>query len=199
MYEVNPAKKGHAMSKLNENTIAAYEAMGFKRWIKGSMDRLYINVTRLGLEVDYYKTGNVSSATWQGESISNADARRLLGSKVYVDVNTGELNVSTSYRECYDTISVEDAAKAYVAEVEASLAQVSTEVETKRAEITTAFELFSAECLRGAETDEQKAIVMDTCAKVVAMIAVMDYYELTAIDTTSKAAMQALARKGFAA
>ena len=78
---------------LDERQIKTYEAKGFKRWTKGSMDRLYINVTDLGLEVSYYKTGNVSSARWCGESISNSDGRRFLASKVFVDVKTGTLNV----------------------------------------------------------------------------------------------------------
>jgi len=58
---------------INEQTIAKLEAAGFNRWTKGGHDRLYIDVTKLGLEVAYYNTGNVRKATWQGESVSNAD------------------------------------------------------------------------------------------------------------------------------
>ena len=33
---------------LTAETIAKFEAAGFNRWAKGSMDRLYINTTALG-------------------------------------------------------------------------------------------------------------------------------------------------------
>lgn len=103
---------------LTAETIAKYEAAGFKRWTKGSMDRLYVNATTLGLEVSYYKTGNVSSAKWQGERISNADARRLLSSKVWVDIATGELHVRTDYYNGIDEdMTLESVASAYVAAI----------------------------------------------------------------------------------
>lgn len=72
------------------------------RWarIGGGRDRLYINVTKLGLEVEYYKTGNVRDAKFEGETMSNASGRRMLAAKVYVDVADGELHVSApSYVE----------------------------------------------------------------------------------------------------
>lgn len=101
------------MTTITNEIIAKLESKGFNRWTKGNMDRLYINAKDLGLEVDYYKTGNVSSATWQGEHISNADARRLLESKVWIDVKTGELHVNTSF-DLFDAMSVEEAAQAYI-------------------------------------------------------------------------------------
>lgn len=101
---------------LSNETIAKYEAKGFRRWTKGSMDRLYINMAELGLEVSYYGTGNVRSAKWQGEVVSNADGRRLLSSKVWVDVETGEIHVRTSFERHYNVEeSVESVAAAYVA------------------------------------------------------------------------------------
>lgn len=105
---------------MTEETIAKYEAKGFKRWTKGSMDRLYIDVTKLGLEVSYYKTGNVSSATWCGERISNADARRFMSSKVYVDVKTGELHVqdrTTTDWHVFDQPTIEDKARELITTV----------------------------------------------------------------------------------
>lgn len=109
--------------KLTEKQIAAYEAKGFKRWTKGNMDRLYINVQQLGAEVDYYNTGNVRYAEWQGEQVSNADGRRLLASKVWIDVETGELHVRTEFNFGHhdDVKSVEDAAREYVAAIDAEL------------------------------------------------------------------------------
>jgi hypothetical protein len=106
------------MSALTEKQIAAYEAKGFKRWTKGNFDRLYIKATKLGAEIDYYKTGNVRNATWRGVYVSNADGRRLLASKVFVDVKTGELHVNTSF-SAYGTESLEDAAKSLIASIDA--------------------------------------------------------------------------------
>lgn len=83
------------MTKLNEKQIEKLEAKGFKRWTKGSYDRLYINPEDYGVEYDYYKTGNISSVKLNGERVSNADGRRLKASKVYIDVETGELHVKT--------------------------------------------------------------------------------------------------------
>lgn len=57
----------------------------------------------MGLDVDYYKTGNISRATRNGELISNRQASRIIEtySKAYVDLKTGDvLGVSASpYRE----------------------------------------------------------------------------------------------------
>lgn len=97
------------MTRLTDLQIDRAEAAGFRRWTKAGKDRLYINATELGLEVAYYKTGNISSAKWCGERISNADARRLLGSKVYVDVATGELHVATDFGN-YDMPTLEERA-----------------------------------------------------------------------------------------
>ena len=72
--------------------IGALEAKGFKRWQKGKMDRLYINAKELGLECTYYNTGNIRSASFNGERISNSEARRIRDAKTYIDVATGELH-----------------------------------------------------------------------------------------------------------
>lgn len=57
------------------------------RWTKGRFDRIYFNWEQMGLEVEYYNTGNISSATWKGEEISNSEAYRIAGCKVWIDVN----------------------------------------------------------------------------------------------------------------
>ena len=76
-----------------ENTmIKRLEEKGFKRWVKGDMDRLYINATDMGLDIGRYKTGNISYAAWDGETISHAEGARLLGAKTYIDVKTGKLH-----------------------------------------------------------------------------------------------------------
>ena len=76
---------------LGENIIADLESKGFKRWQKGTFDRLYVNASVLGLECTYYKTGNISSATFNGEHISNSEGYRLKAAKTYVDINKGTI------------------------------------------------------------------------------------------------------------
>lgn len=87
---------------MDEKDIAKLLAAGGKRWSKGGKDRIYFDAKTLGLEVERYGTGSVRSAEWQGESISNADARRLLGSKVYVDCADGSLHVDTDFYDTYN-------------------------------------------------------------------------------------------------
>lgn len=112
------------MTKLSQKQIDAYEAKGFNRWTKGNMDRLYINTKQLGAEISYYNTGNVSNAKWRGELVSNADGRRLLATKVWVDVNTGELHVNTSFYCSYiDALEVEEAAQELIDSIESELAE----------------------------------------------------------------------------
>ncbi|MFD0405636.1 hypothetical protein [Kitasatospora sp. NPDC127116] len=71
-------------------------ALGGRRWQKNGMDRIYINdwSAFAGLDVAYYGTGNISSASWHGERISNSQARLILGSltKVWFDVADGKLH-----------------------------------------------------------------------------------------------------------
>lgn len=82
---------------MTEERIKKLEELGFKRWTKGSYDRLYINATLIGLELDYYKTGNISSARWNGMTISHAEGGRMKAAKTYIDVATGE--VHSDYEE----------------------------------------------------------------------------------------------------
>ena len=49
---------------MSEKDIAKLLEAGGKRWSKYGKDRIYIDVETLGLEVSYYKTGNVSHAAW---------------------------------------------------------------------------------------------------------------------------------------
>lgn len=83
-------KKAWAQAKAAMK-IQKFEAAGFKRWIKGDMDRLYINAETLGLEYSCYKTGNISSSSFRGESISHRKAGEMLNAKIWVDVKTGKL------------------------------------------------------------------------------------------------------------
>lgn len=77
--------------KLTEEQITKLEEKGFKRWQKPGIDRLYINATTLGLECDYYKTGNIKYAEFCGEQISNSRARDYKAAKTYINVENGRI------------------------------------------------------------------------------------------------------------
>lgn len=76
---------------MTEQSIAKLEAEGFKRWQKGTYDRLYVNASALGLECEYYKTGNIRNAYFRGERVSNSEGYRMKAAKTYVDVKTGNV------------------------------------------------------------------------------------------------------------
>ena len=69
-----------------ENRIAELEALGFRRWQKNGMDRMYINASTLGLICVYRKSGTISDAEFRGESISNSQARKMADAKTYIDL-----------------------------------------------------------------------------------------------------------------
>ena len=71
---------------MSEERIAELVAKGFKRWTKGNIDRLYINAAQLGLVCSYYNTGNVKYAEFNGEQISNSQARRYKAAKTFIDI-----------------------------------------------------------------------------------------------------------------
>lgn len=75
---------------MTEQMIKKLEEKGFKRWEKAGYDRLYINLSILGLDYGRYKTGNISWATFQGEEISNSQCRRYLATKVYIDLKQND-------------------------------------------------------------------------------------------------------------
>lgn len=108
------------MTKLNDKQIAAYEAKGFNRWTKGNMDRLYINARDYGCKFDYYNTGNIRNCYFNGERVSNAEGYRFKSTKVYIDVKTGELSITTSTD--------------YEDEIRAAVEAIITEVENELAE-----------------------------------------------------------------
>ena len=64
---------------------------GFKRWTKNGKDRLYINASQLGLECEYYHTGNIKNAEFRGEHISNSQAYRYKAAKTYVELGPDRL------------------------------------------------------------------------------------------------------------
>lgn len=69
--------------------------MKFNAWKRNNEDvRVYVNCWEeaIGLEVDYYNSGNIKRATLDGEKISNSAARRILSGKVWFD-QEGELHL----------------------------------------------------------------------------------------------------------
>lgn len=94
--ETKPAEQPKEKAGFTDNEIKTLTDRGFNRWTKKLsngkvMDRLYIKPEYLGLELTRYKSGNISSAKFNGEAISNSEARRIEGTKCYVDVATKEV------------------------------------------------------------------------------------------------------------
>lgn len=94
--ETNPAEQSKEKAGFTDDEINTLTDRGFNRWTKKLsngkvMDRLYIKPEYLGLELTRYKSGNISSAKFNGETISNSEARRIEGTKCYVDVATKEV------------------------------------------------------------------------------------------------------------
>ena len=76
---------------IDDALVAKLIAKGGKRWTKGKYDRIYFGATKLGLEVEYYNTGNVRRGYFNGEPmLSNSETRRYLSAENYINVNTGE-------------------------------------------------------------------------------------------------------------
>lgn len=119
--------------KLNEKQIAALEEKGFRRWTKGTMDRLYINAETMGLEIERRKSGSVSSAYYRGERISNNLGSAMAYAKTYIDIATGELHATNwtleqDAQQLYDE-TMEALEASEVAETESATEQ-ATDAET---------------------------------------------------------------------
>ena len=77
---------------MTDTMITKLEAKGGKRWIKGNMDRMYFNATAIGLELEYYKTGNIRDASFRGTGLSNSMGGRYKAAKTYIDLATGDVH-----------------------------------------------------------------------------------------------------------
>lgn len=60
--------------------------MGFNRWQKNGMDRMYINAGTLGLVCTYRRSGSISNAEFRGETISHSQAYKMKAAKTYIDL-----------------------------------------------------------------------------------------------------------------
>ena len=80
---------------LTEEGIEKLVALGATRWSKYGKDRISLKALskELGLEFERYNTGNICSATFKGETISNSKCGRMLGQieKAFVDITTSEI------------------------------------------------------------------------------------------------------------
>lgn len=97
---------GGESGTITQKNVDKLIEMGATRWQKGDKDRLYFNSAGdkiVGLETDAYKTGNIRSATLNGEKISNGEATRIFEvySKGYIDLKTGDVYLSgrSEYRK----------------------------------------------------------------------------------------------------
>lgn len=110
---------------MNEKMIEKLAAKGFNRWTKGKYDRMYINAKDLNLDCEYYKTGNIHSATFRGEGVSNSEAYRMKAAKTYIDITTGEVVSDNRYLK----EAAEEVLEAVKAEIEAEEAAETKETE----------------------------------------------------------------------
>lgn len=89
---------GGAKGTFTQAAVDDIISNGGNRWTKYGKDRLYLGNLAYsvgGLDVSRYKTGNISGASIDGETISNSGARRLLNvtSDMYINLQTGGINV----------------------------------------------------------------------------------------------------------
>lgn len=112
---------------MTDTMIAKLEAKGGKRWIKGNMDRMYFNATVLGLELEYYKTGNIRDASFRGTGLSNSMGGRYKAAKTYIDLATGDVHSD------FDCLA--DAVRELIAQAEEEIkAETDAEEETAETE-----------------------------------------------------------------
>lgn len=85
--------------RMTDEQIKMLENAGFHRWTKYEKDRLYVTEEAVGLDISRYNTGNVSSASLNGEGISNSEAKRILSGidGAFVDVETSKLVVKSPF------------------------------------------------------------------------------------------------------
>lgn len=80
---------------MTATTITAQQilALGGREWTgRNGQQRIYLDWPELaGLKIKRYKSGSISSATINGELISNRKAGMLLAARVWYDVEAGEL------------------------------------------------------------------------------------------------------------
>lgn len=117
------------MSEQKKYTAEQLIAAGGRLWevFEKNMRRVYFNnlADRIGLSVSYYKTGNVSSASMNGEEISNTSARKIISTletgKIWYDLNTNQ----------FETKNLGDYADKIIESIENNLNTVSINTNQK--------------------------------------------------------------------
>lgn len=90
-----------ALGRHTRKTVETMTAIGGNRWTKNGHDRVYFNnwADLASLEISRYNTGNISSAAWQGEGLSNRQASLILGAidKIWFDAADGKVHGRYGY------------------------------------------------------------------------------------------------------
>lgn len=96
---------------MNTYTAEQIIRIGGSEWRKGGKHRVYINTAvwkkLIGLETSHYNSGNIASATLDGERISNSHARDILSciDSVYWDAADGQIHIWTRRSRCSSEVS----------------------------------------------------------------------------------------------
>lgn len=99
----NKDTKMSSMKAQYEGIINAIGAQDYATaWAPDGVDdwaRIYIDIAALGiLDIDYYKTGNVSGASFNGERMPNVDGTKAKNAKVFIDSkDTSSLKIISYY------------------------------------------------------------------------------------------------------
>lgn len=89
---------------MDKRQVSKIKELG-NEWQKGDYHRVYFNNlgTWYGIATERYNSGNIQSATLDGKTISNSQARRLLQKfasvKFWFDLNTGKFLFRDPYGE----------------------------------------------------------------------------------------------------
>lgn len=146
--------------------IAKLESKGFNRWTKGKYDRLYVNASTLGLSCTYHRTGSEDVSTFNGEAISNSEARRMKSTKCYIDVESGEV--------VCDNDMMREAAYAILAECEEPEVEADAEESNERDAIVAATDRDIAEVGKQAAAKHAPAAIVEQTAHRLNLI--RDYF-----------------------
>jgi len=107
-------------------TVEQLTRLGGRLWEQGGRRRVYFNALRerIGLDLDYYYSGNICHASLNGETISNSQARSLVSAlddmKIWYDLADGEFH--------YKTYSRSDLAEQIIAGLRAALQSLTDEL-----------------------------------------------------------------------
>ncbi|WP_158784177.1 hypothetical protein [Pantoea sp. BAV 3049] len=95
-----------------ELTVESLIKIGGNEWVKGDYHRVYFNAATMikfiGLSYSTYKTGNISSATLNGNHISNGKAASirngLAACKFWFDAKKGEFDSRDMSSDLFETV-----------------------------------------------------------------------------------------------